>query len=134
MKKEMSIKDLLEEINKKVFQIYFEDNPIRRGWEFHKIEPQGFTIRDNPEWYDNYYLLACYSNTLTEAESDLLDGYADGLIQKAFDNFMTGRTSLSEQINTSMSDWEERFIFDLKIIDGAMVKRDTFIKANGSMD
>lgn len=130
MKKEMSIKDLLKQVNMKVFQICYESNPIRRGWDFHKIEQQDFTIKDNPEWYDKYYLVECYTNTLTEDESDLLYGYADGLIQKAFENFMTGRTSLAEQINTSMTDWEDRFIRDLEVIDGVMVKREAFIKSN----
>jgi len=126
----MSIKDLLKQVNMKVFQICYESNPIRRGWDFHKIEQQDFTIKDNPEWYDKYYLVECYTNTLTEDESDLLYGYADGLIQKAFENFMTGRTSLAEQINTSMTDWEDRFIRDLEVIDGVMVKREAFIKSN----
>lgn len=130
MKKEMSIKELLEQINYKVFQICYESNPIRRGWEFHKIEPQDFTIKDNPEWYDKYYLCECYSNTLTEAENDLLWGYADGLVQKAFYNFMNGMTSLAEQINTPMSDWEDRFIKDLEVIDGVMIKREAFLKSN----
>ena len=126
----MSIKDLLEQINIKVFQICYESNPIRRGWEFHKIEPQDFTIKDNPEWYNKYYLCECYSNTLTETETDLLWGYADGLIQKALENFITGRTSLAEQINTSMTDWEDRFIRDLEVINGVMVKREAFLKSN----
>jgi len=130
MVKEMSIKDLLEQINDKVFQICFESNPIRKGWELHKIEQQDFTIKDNPEWYDKYYLIECYSNTLTESESDLLYSYADGLMQKAFHNFMTGRTSLAEQINTSMTDWENKFKEHLEVINGVMVKREAFLNTN----
>jgi len=126
----MSIKELLEKINIDVCQICFESNPIRRGWDLHTIEPQDFVIRDNPEWYDKYYLLECYSNTLTTTEDDLLYSYADGLIQKAFMNFMEGRTSLAEQINTSMADWEQRFERDLKVIQAVMVKRNEFIRLN----
>ncbi len=124
----MSIKELLELINTKVFQICFESNPIRKGWELHEIEQQDFKIKDNPEWYDKYYLIECYIDTLSETETDLLYGYADGLIQKAFFDFMNGRTSLAEQMNTSMTDWEDRFKRNLEVINGAMIKREAFIK------
>lgn len=128
--KEISMKELLQEINDKVFQICYESNPIRKGWELHTIEEQDFTIKDNPNFYKNYYLIECYSESLTEAELDLLYGYADGLIQKGFENFMNGRTSLAEQINTSMEDWENRFLKHLEVINGVMVKRSTFLQNN----
>lgn len=129
----MSIREYLESINKKVFLIAYESNPIRKGWELHEMEAQNFTINDNLKFYDKYYLIDCYYETLTENQTEILWSYADGLMQKGFFNFMEGRTSLGEQINTSMTDWEDRFKKHEKIINEILTKRNKFIQDNGNI-
>lgn len=130
MEASKSIQAQLNRINRKVMLIAYESNPIRKGWEEHKIEKQKFKLRDNPEWYDKYYLLECYSENLSDTELNLLWGYADGLVQKSFFNWLNGRTSLASQINMSMDDWEIRFNKDHIIVNAIMDKRNEFILKN----
>jgi hypothetical protein len=126
-----STKDIFDKVCQLAMDLCYTPNPIRKGWELHEIGDINFELNDNPKFYKNYYLIECFNEMLTKEEDFILWGYGDGLIQKSFYDWMSGRVSLSTQMETTMDMWEMRFKNDTKTLESIIEKRKVFIEKNG---
>ena len=126
-----SVKELLDRVSQTAMDLCYLTNPIRKGWELHKLDEVNFELNDNPKFYNKYYLIECFQDMLTKEENDLLWGYGDGLYQNSFTDWLDGRTSLAKQLNTTMDMWEERFKNDMVVLESIVEKRKSFIETNG---
>jgi hypothetical protein len=120
---------MIHYLNNKIFDLCFTDNPLRKGWELHGLNTN-LKLADNKEYHDKYYLIECYSEALTEKETDILYSYADGLSQQFFFNWLNGHCSLATSLKFNFEYFDNMFKEHIQIVRGVAKKRNQFLQAN----
>lgn len=112
------------------FNICYEDNPLREGWDLHKVDCDVVITKDEYDKPGAYYLIEVYlSKDLTDQLFSITEGFPRWL-----ETYTNGRTSIYAMLNV----FTPEVLEDLLTMHEASLKnirkaRNNFIQLNQEM-